>query len=43
MTVKERLIAQIFNLLEIIENRSNQSIINKIRGLLYEVRDLKED
>ncbi len=40
MTVKERLIAQIFNLLEIIENESNQSFVKQIRGLLLHIKSL---
>jgi hypothetical protein len=40
MAYKERLIAQIFSLLELIENPSNQSIVEQIRGLLRNLRDL---
>lgn len=40
MTEKRRLIAVILNLLDLIENKRNQSIVNQIRGLLYQLRDL---
>lgn len=39
MTEKERLIRIIFRLLSLIENKSNQSIISQIRGLLNEIRN----
>lgn len=39
MTEKERLIRTIFRLLSLIENKSNQSIISQIRGLLNEIRN----
>jgi hypothetical protein len=35
MNEKRRLIAQIFNYLDLIETESNQSVINLIRGILY--------
>ncbi len=40
MDRKERLIAVIFKLLEIIETRRNQSVISQIRGLLNELRNM---
>lgn len=39
MTEKDRLIRIIFRLLSLIENKSNQSIISQIRGLLNEIRN----
>lgn len=38
----KRLIFQILALLELVENRKNQPVIQNIRGLLYEVLDLLE-
>lgn len=40
MTEKERLVALIFRLLNLIENKRNQSIVEQIRGLLRNLRDL---
>ena len=40
MDRKERLIAVIFKLLEIIETRRNHSEISQIRGLLNELRNM---
>ncbi len=40
MDRKERLIAVIFKLLEVIETKRNQSIISQIRGLLNELREM---
>ena len=40
MTEKERLVALIFRLLNLIENERNQSIVEQIRGLLRNLRDL---
>ena len=40
MDRKERLIAVIFKLLEIIETRRNQTVISQIRGLLNELRNM---
>ena len=40
MDRKERLIAVIFKLLEVIETKRNQSIISQIRGLLNELRKM---
>lgn len=40
MNEKERLIGVIFRLLTLIENRSNQSIISQIKGLLNEIRNI---
>lgn len=41
MSRKKWLILQIFELLELIETKKNQPIINQIRGLLYNL--LNED
>lgn len=35
MNYKRRLIVRIFNLLELIETKNNQPIVNEIRGLLH--------
>ncbi len=40
MSEKERLIRIIFRLLTLIENKSNQSIISQIKGLLNEIRNI---
>lgn len=40
MAEKERLVALIFRLLNLIENKRNQSIVEQIRGLLRNLRDL---
>lgn len=40
MTEKERLVALIFRLLDLLENKRNQSIVEQIRGLLRNLRDL---
>ncbi len=40
MREKERLIRIIFRLLALIENKSNQSIISQIKGLLNEIRNI---
>lgn len=37
MSRKKRVIDTIFNLLDLIENSDNHSIICRIRGLLYEL------
>lgn len=39
----KRLILTIFDLLDLIETRKNQPLVNKIRGLLYEVLDELDD
>lgn len=33
----------VLNLLDLVENDSNQSIVNQIRGLLYEIRELTKE
>lgn len=38
-----RLVAMVLNLLDLVENDSNQSIVNQIRGLLYEIRELTKE
>ncbi len=40
MSEKERLIRIIFRLLTLIENKSNQSVISQIKGLLNEIRNI---
>lgn len=35
----KRLIFRILNLLELIENQKNQPLVNRIRGLIYELLD----
>lgn len=35
----KRLILVIFNLLDLIETHKNQPLVNRIRGLLYEILD----
>ena len=40
MTYKEKLISQIFRLLELIETEVNQPIISQIRGLLNNLLDV---
>lgn len=37
---KKRLISRIFNLLDLIENKRNQSVVNEIRGLLHNLKDM---
>ncbi|GEM_PF-2012646 len=39
MSYKERLISQIFRLLELIETPTNQSIIRRIEGLVNVLKD----
>ena len=41
MTEKERLIKQIFRKLELLENKSNQSKIKEIKGLLYNLLEFE--
>lgn len=36
----KRLVAMIHNLLDLLETKRNQSLVNQIRGLLYEISDL---
>lgn len=36
----KRLVFKIFNLLDLIENQKNQSIVRQIRGLLNEIVNL---
>lgn len=38
-----RLVAMALNLLDLIENERNQSVVNQIRGLLYEIRELTKE
>lgn len=40
MSYKQRLIGQIFRLLDLLETETNQSIINQIRGLLNALLEL---
>ena len=40
MTEKERLVALICRLLNLLENKRNQSIVKQIRGLLLNLKDL---
>ena len=40
MTEKEWLISQIFNIYDLLENKKNQPLINKARGLLNELKEL---
>ena len=39
MSYKKQLIYRIFSLLDVIENQTNQPVINQIRGLLYNLLD----
>lgn len=40
MSYKERLISQIFRLLELIETPANQSIVRRIEGLLNALKEV---
>lgn len=39
MSMKQRLIFRILDLLSMIENQKNQPIVNQIKGLLFELLD----
>lgn len=43
MTEIRRLVTMALNLLDVIENNRNQSVVNQIRGLLYEIRELTKE
>lgn len=42
MSIKERLIFRILDLLSLIENKKNQPIVNQIKGLLYELLNIED-